>query len=278
MKIKVWHLPEFNDIELLKGFQVKHPHPKHWHEEFHLCLIEQGTGQMFYRGAFHETHAGSLFIVHPGELHSNAATHPLGCTFRTLNVSPATLQRALLYVSDSQQMLPFFPTPIICDRDLLASFQSTHASFEVSASQLERETLLFELLIKLISRHGENRVAMTKAGKEPEAIKLARQYLEENYAENISLETLARLTHLSPFHLNRVFSKAMGLPPHAFQTQVRLLKARKFLAQGKTISEATYDTGFADQSHFTRHFKRIFGFTPSNFCLLKAAQPDANGF
>ncbi|MEW6131456.1 MAG: AraC family transcriptional regulator [Acidobacteriota bacterium] len=271
MKIKVWHLPEFNDIELLKGVQVKHPHPKHWHEEFHLCLIEQGTGQMFYRGAFHETHAGSLFIVHPGELHSNAATHQHGCSFRTLNVSPDIVQRALLYVNDGRQRLPFFPTPIICDQDLLAGFQSTHTSFEATASRLERETLLFDLLIKLISRYGENRMVLVDTGKEPAAVKLVRAYIEENYAENISLETLAHLTNLSPFHLNRVFSKAIGLPPHAFQTQVRLLKARKFLAQGKTISEATYDAGFADQSHFTRHFKRIFGFTPSNFCLLKEA-------
>jgi AraC-like DNA-binding protein len=267
--IKVWHLPEFDRIELLKGQRVTHRHPKHWHEEYHLCLIEQGTGQMFYRGAFHETYAGSLFIVHPGEIHSNAANPTSGCSFRTLNVSPHIFERAILYATGRRQELPFFPTAIVCDKDMLALYRSIHASFEESASRLERETLLLQLLIKLTSRYAEARPDLSHFEKEPSAVKRVKDYLEANYALNISLEDLAQLTNLSPFHLNRVFSKTLGLPPHAFQTQVRITKARKLLAQGRPISEVTYETGFADQSHLTRQFKRMFGITPSHFRLIQ---------
>lgn len=269
VNIKVWHLPEFNRIELLKGLRVTHRHPKHWHEEYHLCLIEQGTGQMFYRGAFHETYAGSLFIVHPGEIHSNAANPQSGCSFRTLNVSPHIFQNAVLYATGRHHELPFFPTPIVCEKDTIEFFRLIHTSFEAAASRLERETLLLELLIKLITRYAEERPRLAYFKKEHSAVKRAKEYIEANYAVNISLEDLAHITHLSPFHLNRVFSKASGLPPHAFQTQVRIAKARKLLAEGKPISEVTYETGFADQSHFTRHFKRMFGITPSNFRLVE---------
>ncbi len=269
VNIKVWHLPEFDRIELLKGVRVTHQHPKHWHEEFHLCLIEQGTGQMFYRGAFHETYAGSLFIVHPGEIHSNAANPASGCSFRTLNVSPHIFQNAVVSATGHNRGLPFFPLPIVCDNDTIERFRFIHASFEETASRLERESLLLEFLIQLVTRYAEQRPHLVPFEKEHSAVKRAKEYIEANYAANISLEELARLTNLSPFHLNRVFSKASGLPPHAFQTQVRITKARKLLAEGKAISEVTYETGFADQSHFTRQFKRMFGITPSNFRLIK---------
>jgi AraC-like DNA-binding protein len=224
---------------------------------------------MFYRGAFHETYAGSLFIVHPGEIHSNAANPQSGCSFRTLNVSPHIFQNAVLYATGRHHELPFFPTPIVCEKDTIEFFRLIHTSFEAAASRLERETLLLELLIKLITRYAEERPRLAYFKKEHSAVKRAKEYIEANYAVNISLEDLAHITHLSPFHLNRVFSKASGLPPHAFQTQVRIAKARKLLAEGKPISEVTYETGFADQSHFTRHFKRMFGITPSNFRLVE---------
>ncbi len=265
MKIEVWHLPEFDRIELLKGFDVIHAHPKHWHEEYHLCLIEQGTGQMFYRGAFHETHAGSLFIVHPGEIHSNAANPSTGCSFRTLNISPHIFQNAVSSVTGRKPALPFFPSPIVCDKDTLELFRSIHTSFEASASRLEREIFLLELLIKLVTRYGEQRPDIFLIEKEPAAVRRVKDYIEANYAANISLEELAQIANLSSYHLNRVFSKEAGLPPHAFQTCVRLAKARNLLAQGMTLTEITYETGFADQSHFTRHFKRLFGSTPNNF-------------
>lgn len=265
MKIEVWHLPEFDRIELLKGFEVTHPHPKHWHEEYHLCLIEQGTGQMFYRGAFHETHAGSLFIVHPGEIHSNAANPKSGCSFRTLNISPQIFQNAVVSATGRFAALPFFPSPVVCDKDTLQLFRFIHTSFEASASRLEREIFLLDLLIKLVTRYGQERPDILFVEKEHAAIRRVKDYIEANYATNIALEELAQIANLSAYHLNRLFSKETGLPPHAFQNRVRLAKARNLLAQGKTLAQISYETGFADQSHFTRHFKRLFGSTPNNF-------------
>src|SRR6185503_13257676 len=83
-----------------------------------------------------------------------------------------------------------------------------------------------------------------------------REYLHQNYAQNISLKELAGLANLSAFHLNRVFRTEVGLPPHAYQTQVRVLRSKSLLAQGVSINQTALAVGFFDQSHFTYHFKR----------------------
>jgi transcriptional regulator GlxA family with amidase domain len=84
----------------------------------------------------------------------------------------------------------------------------------------------------------------------------------ERFTENISLEQLAALVNLSPYRLNRVFSQEVGVPPHAFLNQVRVWRAKAQLAKGMAIAQVAVETGFYDQAHLTRHFKRLLGYTP----------------
>jgi AraC-like DNA-binding protein len=101
------------------------------------------------------------------------------------------------------------------------------------------------------------------------AVLLARSYLEDNYAANVSLEDLARIAAISPFHLARLFQHEVGMPPHAYQIQVRLSHAKPMILDGLPISRVATDTGFFDASHFTRHFKRQVGVTPGEYALIR---------
>jgi AraC-like DNA-binding protein len=65
--------------------------------------------------------------------------------------------------------------------------------------------------------------------------------------------------------LTRVFTKEIGMPPHAFQTQVRISEAKKLIRAGWPLSTVAAMTGFADQSHFIRHFKRLLKITPGEY-------------
>ena len=107
-----------------------------------------------------------------------------------------------------------------------------------------------------------------RIGAEPQAVTRAKAYIEAHCAENITLDDLARAAYLSPFHLARVFQRATGLPPHAYLLQTRILRAKALLAHGRAITDAAYELGFVDQSHFHRHFKRIVGLTPGEFSKM----------
>ena len=84
-------------------------------------------------------------------------------------------------------------------------------------------------------------------------------------AEPVSARALSALVGLHPAYLNRVFSARVGMPPHAYLTDLRVQRARELLAAGRPLSGVAYDTGFADQSHLTRCFKRAVGITPGAY-------------
>jgi AraC-like DNA-binding protein len=100
---------------------------------------------------------------------------------------------------------------------------------------------------------------------QPRAVTQAVDFIHDNYAGGLSLSDIAAAAHLSPFHLSRIFKKATGVSPHRYLLQVRVNSARSLLAAGaggRSLAEVAAAVGFADQSHLTRHFKRMLGVTP----------------
>lgn len=97
------------------------------------------------------------------------------------------------------------------------------------------------------------------------AIGRIKEYIHEHYDEPIALHTLARVAHVSPFHLLRIFRDAEGTTPAAYLTEIRIQNARTMLEQGHSIAETALATGFYDQSHFTNAFRRATGTTPKQY-------------
>lgn len=84
--------------------------------------------------------------------------------------------------------------------------------------------------------------------------------------EPLDLETFAEALHVSRFHLLREFKRSVGLPPHKFQMQNRIRKARKMMLDTRLpLTEVALAAGFYDQSHFIRCFRKLAGMTPSEF-------------
>lgn len=264
-EIKVWRPHDLTQLELRRGFSVARPVPRHWHEEYQLCFVQSGPSELKYRGRDLPTPPISLFMVHPGEVHANRCYDGFTCSYRTLFVDTELMRRAANQVYGRESELPFFPTAVIFDTDLIGQYLNLHAALEQPSSSLERQVLLLELLTGLILRFAENRATPRFFGRERQAIKRACDYLTEYYVENISLDLLAGIANLSPFHFSRLFAKQFGMPPHAYQTQLRVLRAKTLLRQGWTISQVATETGFADQSHLTRHFKRLAVVTPGQY-------------
>ena len=79
------------------------------------------------------------------------------------------------------------------------------------------------------------------------------------------LEDMAKRVGISPYHMIRRFKEVCGLTPHPFQIQCRIRKAQKLLEEGKSVTEVAYDTGFCDQSHFDRCFRKIVSMTPNEY-------------
>jgi AraC-like DNA-binding protein len=87
----------------------------------------------------------------------------------------------------------------------------------------------------------------------------------ENISCSVSLEELSAHVNLSPHHFLRRFRATFGMPPHTYHLQQRIYLAKRMLADGTPIVQVALDTGFADQSHFTRRFRMFVGTTPRQY-------------
>jgi AraC family transcriptional regulator len=105
----------------------------------------------------------------------------------------------------------------------------------------------------------------------PAAVARAIRYLQKHLAEEVTLDDLARAAYCSPFHLSRQFKQATGMTPWQYLIQLRVNHARHLVTAGageRSLADVARAAGFADQSHLTRHMKRLLGVTPG---MLRAA-------
>lgn len=180
-------------------------------------------------------------------------------------LNPATLRCTAAELSGRDAPPPFIPTPIIEQPDAVRSFLHLHRILEQRASPLEQESKTLFALVELMTRFAGPAPPVPHLRQARPEIECVREYLHDRCAENISLAHLSHLAGLSPFHLCRVFRARFGLPPHLYQLQCRVDRARRLLAEGRSVSEASLETGFYDQSHFTRVFRRFVGVTPAKY-------------
>ncbi|HEY9282236.1 MAG TPA: AraC family transcriptional regulator [Pyrinomonadaceae bacterium] len=245
--------------------------PKHFHDEYQIGVSINFPGEYTYRGARHPVPVGSLNVIHPGEMHSARDTEyrHVYADFRKVYVAPERVRTVAHELTGRKAGLPFFPEPIIFDTDLATLFLDFHATKEEANPLLERETLFTSFLARLIVRHADERHRLMPFKGERDGVRRSREYLRDNYAENVSLGRLAQIAGLSRFHFLRAFHREVGLPPHKYQTQVRVERAKLLIAGGASIQEVAQAVGFVDQSHLNRHFRRLSQVTPGRYIPAK---------
>jgi AraC family transcriptional regulator len=132
------------------------------------------------------------------------------------------------------------------------------------------EALSTALAVRLLREYGG---AVLRVERLPRK-KLVRavEYIQDQLNADLTVSGIAQAVGMSPDHFTRLFKKSTGQTPYEYVIVARLRKAKHLLTTGKfTISEVAFHVGFADQSHLTRHFKRVFGLTPNR--LLSHRRP-----
>ncbi|MFD1045805.1 helix-turn-helix transcriptional regulator, partial [Kibdelosporangium lantanae] len=89
--------------------------------------------------------------------------------------------------------------------------------------------------------------------------------LDSRLVTGLTLDEAARTLHTHPAHLIRAFTRRFGIPPHLYLTGRRVEMARELLLSGIPAATVAAEVGFYDQSHLTRHFKRMLGISPARY-------------
>jgi len=209
-----------------------------------------------------------LFVINPGEPHTCASASKEGHSYRILCIDMEVIQTLSSQVDEKFPQALYFPYPAISDDLLKRKIQQFLALLESPHAILEQEEKLLSFLSELIIRHAGPPPLLPKLRPQPAAVARACEYIRENYGANLALKHLAQEAGLSPFHFHRVFLKTMGISPHDYLVRIRVEKALELLGKGGDMAEVALDTGFVDQSHFSRFFKRIIGTPPGKYFRL----------
>ncbi len=113
--------------------------------------------------------------------------------------------------------------------------------------------------------------------KTPKIIKDIISYINSNFFENVTLESMARQSNISKSYLSAIFKKYLGISPYEYLLGVRLDHAKRLLGNGKSIADACFMSGFNDYSHFIQFFKKRVGMTPHKYCKSVSEETADNG-
>lgn len=266
-QLRYWRVPRLDNLELLHASNITYEYPRHMHEEYSIGIILRGVEVHTCRGTSYHAPPGDLLIINAEEPHSSKSVR---AEYRVIKIRPKVLSQISAEGFSHILETPPFHRPVVHDKLVFRSLLNLHLKLEQNVSALEQESEFISTIGLLLARglparHNKNRTLLRPIGREPRYVRLVRDYLKAHYAENVSLAQLTSITNLSSFYLLRVFGSQVGCPPHEYQTQVRIAHARKLIRKGNPISAVALETGFFDQSHFSRNFKRIVGVPPGRY-------------
>ncbi|MCG9681322.1 AraC family transcriptional regulator [Vibrio sp. Isolate23] len=255
---------ELGGLELLDAKYTNQNFSRHSHEGYTVGVIERGAQKFYRTGGNHIAPQDSIILVNADEVHNGQTATEGGWEYKAMYPLPEQFTQLTSGLA-SNLSTPYFPDPVVYDPEMAQQLRLVFDVLEKSDNKLLRETLVYGTLIKLMARHSKNRHSSDLITSSSASLSLVKEFLDDFPQADVSLEDLATLAELSPFYLVRSFQKLYGLPPHSYQIQSRLRYAKRLLRQGMKISDVAQESGFHDQSHFHRHFKRAMGVTPKQY-------------
>jgi AraC-like DNA-binding protein len=252
--------------------------PIRTHEALQVVLPASRLEVHDGRGSAVLVRPGQVYVAAPLELHGAQSLDDAPCAVRMLLVSEEML-RSLeqripgVWRGASAGRRQF----VVEDAAVYAELWALVGEMRGPLVSLSCSTRLVACLTRLLTTLAAQpeRVRRVKRDREPVGVARVCDHLRAHVDASVSLDELARVAGLSKFYLLRAFRRAHGLTPHAYQMQMRLAHAWRFIVDGRPLTRATYDAGFADQSHLTRRFAAAFGDTPARYARQLAVPPGA---
>lgn len=242
---------------------------KHYHDTYTIGLTYKGVLKSYNSFETYDSYEYSIRVNNPGEVHSGKSKEWSHANFYPTVDLLSNLYEQIFY----EKKTPFFQRHIVENKLLFLKLHNFFTAYFTKEDEMFVESLLIEALSELILSNTIYTKEYNKIFEDRKLIKNTYELINDSLDTNFTLDTLASNVNLSKYHFLRLFKKEFGLTPHAFIINQRLNKANRLIQKGVSISQASIEVGFNDQSHYTRNFKKFFGYTPltlkknSNFIL-----------
>ncbi len=264
-RIKCKCLQQLGLVEVMEASYHNQSFSRHSHDCYAFGVITAGRLDFSYQNRNWQANPGDINLVVPGEVHDGHGAKDVGWSYKMLYM-PVEFVREINFELTGTDALPYFLQGVISNSFIADNLSVLHQTLsDDEATLLQQESMLRQWLTSFIAGYSEQKIKLVKVWQEERAVRLTMEYLQEHFTDNVKLKDLANVAELSPYYLLRVFKASVGVPPHLYQQQLRVWKAKQLLADGVSLAAISSETGFADQSHFSRQFKKITGLTPARY-------------
>lgn len=240
---------------------------KDWQSVFHthhfteIFFVQNGKGNFLFRNDIHPIATGDLVIVPPYVEHTEQSIPGMPLEYYVIGIDGIAFQ-----AKDSAAAAQIF---LSFDNRMLAADLFAQMYYEVKAehegSDLICQHLLEILILRIMRSRNVIPVPITSVHMTKECAQI-KEYLDTNYAEHITLETLTSLTHMNKYYMAHSFTKFTGLSPIQYLNRRRLDTACQLLRDTDySVSDISSLTGFSSQSYFTQIFRKHYGITPVKY-------------
>lgn len=247
----------------------------HWHSEVEMVFIEKGTADFFIGSDRHTLSAGTGIFINSQVIHRFETRE--STIIPNIVFSPMLLaqEESLLY---GKYIRPVLASPVEylifsssnpAHKDILTTLTDV---FDIQESGDANEMKTVELLLRLWGMIYENidvteDISAARSSARTQAqLQIMMQFIQNNYAKQISLDDIADTVMLSKSSVLNVFKNQIHTSPIQYLVNYRLKRGAKLLATTEnSVSSIARDTGFDNTGYFCRKFKERFQLTPSEY-------------
>lgn len=250
------------NIEAYQFVGLRQKFPNHFHQYYVIGVVGEGRRFLRHKNTAYTINSGDLILFNPLENHACAQIDNKTLDWRCLNISEEVMGKIALKITGHASK-PQFTKPVARQSKAVTPLRELHALIMGNGKSADKERILAQLIGQLMRDYTEpGRENLAAAS---EKIQKACAYMENNPAALIRLDDLSELSGLNKYTLLRKFTSQRGLTPYQYLETVRIGAAKKLLEKGVPPALAAIETGFADQSHFTKFFKKLIGLTPGQY-------------
>ncbi|MFC5954749.1 AraC family transcriptional regulator [Streptomyces pratens] len=243
-------------VEVFHASFTEYAYPMHVHDAWTLLLVDDGAVRYDLDRHEHGTPHDTVSLLPPHIPHNGASATPDGFRKRVLYLDGTHLGDELIGSAVDR--------PDLRDPLLRRRVGQVHAALVGPGDEFEAESRL-TLVGERLRTHLRSRDTAREPRRDPVLARRLRELLDERVVEGIRLTEAAGLLSAHPAHLVRAFSGAYGIAPHQYLMSRRVGRARRLLLEGRPPIEVAVATGFYDQAHLTRHFRKLVGVTPGRY-------------
>ncbi len=252
--------------------------PMHWHSEMELVVVKKGMGTVCVNYDSYSVTTGSILLIPAGQLHSIQGITGMIMEYENILFTADFLLSYHEDICSTQFIRPLFQNKIAFDSLLLTPSLTYYKEIATLLEQIDdysdARPLGYQLAIKglflqiffILFSHKTKDSSTLPTPKSIEKMKILIKYMEDHYAQPITIEEVAELLHYSPSHFMKFFRNAMGTSFITYLNDYRLtIAARDLRLSSDSILTIASHSGFDNLTNFNRLFKRKYHMTPSQF-------------